>query len=128
VLAERIGRAELIADQRFSTAAARRENRAALTRELDAAMGARTTGEWLEALNGLLPAAPVYDVAQAVANPFVAETGMVRNVPHPAKADLKLLANPLRIDGVRPEQKVCSPLGADNEALLGAERARTAAE
>jgi crotonobetainyl-CoA:carnitine CoA-transferase CaiB-like acyl-CoA transferase len=128
VLAERIGRPELIADPRFATAAARHEYRDELTRVLDAAMSARTTDEWLEALSGLLPAAPVYDVAQAVANPFVAETGMVRNVPHPAKVDLKLLANPLKIDGVRPEQKVCSPLGADNEALLGPERARTAAE
>jgi crotonobetainyl-CoA:carnitine CoA-transferase CaiB-like acyl-CoA transferase len=128
VLAERIGRLELIADPRFATATARRENRDALTRELDAAMSARTTDEWLEALNGLVPAAPVYDVAQAVANPFVAETGMVRNVPHPAKADLRLLANPLKIDSVRPEQKVCSPLGADNEALLGPAHSRAAAE
>ena len=39
--------------------------------------------------------APVYDVAQAVTNPFVARSGMVRVVPHPAKADFKLLANPL---------------------------------
>jgi crotonobetainyl-CoA:carnitine CoA-transferase CaiB-like acyl-CoA transferase len=118
-LAKRIGRAELIADPRFATAAARRENRAELTRQLDAAMSARTTDEWLAALNGLVPAAPVYDVAQAVANPFVAETGMVENVPHPAKADFKMLANPLKIDGQRLEQRVCSPLGADNEALLG---------
>jgi crotonobetainyl-CoA:carnitine CoA-transferase CaiB-like acyl-CoA transferase len=119
VLAERIGRPELIADPRFATAAARRENRDELTRELDATMSERTTGEWLDALSGHLPAAPVLDVAQALANPFVAETGMVRNVPHPAKADLKLLANPLKIDGQRLELKVCSPLGGDNEALLG---------
>jgi crotonobetainyl-CoA:carnitine CoA-transferase CaiB-like acyl-CoA transferase len=128
VLAGRIGRAALIADPRFATAAARRENRAELTRELDAAMSARTTDEWLEALTGLVPAAPVYDVAQAVANPFVAETGMVGDVPHPAKPDFRMLANPLKIDGRRPELRVCSPLGADNAALLGPERARTAAE
>ena len=53
VLAERIGRAELVTDPRFATAAARRENRDQLTRELDAAMSARTTDEWLEALSGL---------------------------------------------------------------------------
>jgi crotonobetainyl-CoA:carnitine CoA-transferase CaiB-like acyl-CoA transferase len=128
VLAERICRPELVADPKFATAAARRENRDELTRVLDAAMGERTTGEWLEALNGHLPVAPVHDVAHAVANPFVAETGMVRGVPHPAKADLKLLANPLKIDGVRPEQRVCSPLGADNEALLGSLPTRSAAE
>jgi hypothetical protein len=32
---------------------------------------------------------------------------------------MRLLASPLKIDGVRPSQKVCSPLGADNEAVLG---------
>jgi len=128
VLAERIGRVDLTTDPRFVTAAARRENRAELTRELDAAMSARTTDEWLAALSGLVPAAPVYDVAQAVANPFVAETGMVRTVPHPAKPDFKMLANPLKIDGQRLSQKVCSPLGADNEALLGSTHPRAAAE
>jgi crotonobetainyl-CoA:carnitine CoA-transferase CaiB-like acyl-CoA transferase len=91
-------------------------------------MSLRTTDEWLEALSGLVPAVPVYNVAQALANPFVAVAGMVRNVPHPAKPDLKLLANPLKIDGLRPEQRVCSALGADNAALLGSVQARTAAE
>jgi len=128
VLAERIGRPELVTDPRFATPAARRENRSELTRVLDAVMGERTTGEWLEVLSGHLPAAPVFDVAQAFANPFVADTDMVRNVPHPAKADFKLLANPLKIDGVRPEQRVCSPLGADNETLLGPAHSRAAAE
>ncbi len=53
---------------------------------------------------------------------------MVSTVPHPAKPDFKMLANPLKIDGVRPEQTVCSPLGADNEALLGSAHAKAAAE
>ena len=44
---------------------------------------------------------------------------MVRNVPHPLLATMKLLANPLKVDGERPTQKVCSALGADNDAVLG---------
>lgn len=118
-LARRIGRAELIEDARFSTAAARLANRPALTAELDAAMSQRTTAEWLEVLSGAAPVAPVYDVAQAFANPFLESAGMVRTMPHPARSDFKMLANPLKIDGERLEQRVCSPLGADNEALLG---------
>ena len=74
-LAQRIGRPELITDPRFATAAARRENRNELTEVLDEAMSLKTTAEWLEALSGHLPAAPIYDVAQAIANPFVAEAG-----------------------------------------------------
>jgi crotonobetainyl-CoA:carnitine CoA-transferase CaiB-like acyl-CoA transferase len=118
-LARRIGRAELIEDARFSSAAARLANRPALTAELDAAMSQRTTAEWLDVLSGAAPVAPVYDVAQAFANPFLESTGMVQTMPHPALPDFKMLANPLKINGERPEQKVCSPLGADNAAILG---------
>ncbi len=127
-LARRIGRAELIEDARFSSAAARLANRPALTAELDAAMSERTTAEWLVILSGAAPVAPVYDVAQAFANPFLESTGMVRTMPHPARPDFKMLANPLKIGGERPEQKVCSPLGADNAAILGAGAKQAAAE
>jgi hypothetical protein len=30
-----------------------------------------------------------------------------------------VIANPIRIDGERPAQAACSPLGADNEHFLG---------
>jgi crotonobetainyl-CoA:carnitine CoA-transferase CaiB-like acyl-CoA transferase len=82
-------------------------------------MSAKTTAEWLEILTGHLPVGPIYDVAQAFANPFMRTVGMVASTPHPAKPGFKMLANPLRIDGKRLAQKVCSPLGADNEAVLG---------
>ena len=119
ILADRIDRPELKDDPRFADQAARRENRAALERELDAAFGTRTTNDWLERLTGHVPVAPVYDVAQAFANPFVETAGMVRSVPHPARPDFRMLANPLKFDGERPQQTVCSPLGGDTEALLG---------
>lgn len=118
-LIEKIGRPDIGADRRFASFAARRDNRDELTRVLDGVLEQKTTEEWLMLLSGALPVAPVYDVAQACANPFIERIGMVRTVPHPAKPDFKMLANPLKIDGVRPEQSVCSPLGAYNEALLG---------
>ncbi|MGH6814524.1 MAG: CaiB/BaiF CoA transferase family protein, partial [Hyphomicrobiaceae bacterium] len=117
-LIERIDRPDLARDSRFASAAARRGNLADLTRELDAALAKKTTVEWVAVLSGVIPVAPVYDVAQACANPFVAAADMVRTVPHPAKPDFKLLANPLKIDGRRPDQNVCSPLGGDNASLL----------
>jgi len=39
-------------------------------------------------------------------------------VPHPSKPDMKVLANPLKIDGKRLVQKACAPLGHDNAVLL----------
>jgi crotonobetainyl-CoA:carnitine CoA-transferase CaiB-like acyl-CoA transferase len=70
-------------------------------------------------MNGLLPAAPVYRLDQALDSDFARATGMVSSVPHPVKGDLRILANPLRIDGERLEQSACAALGADNEELLG---------
>ncbi|MBO0764791.1 MAG: CoA transferase [Hyphomicrobiaceae bacterium] len=127
-LARHIGHPEHLSDPRFATPAARRQHPAELTCALDEAMSERTTAEWLQVLTGHLPVGPVYDVAQAVANPFVERIGMVGSVPHPAKRDFKMLANPLKIDGERLEQTVCSPLGADNEALLGPASSKAAAE
>lgn len=114
-----IGRADLARDARFSTGTLRGQNRAALTVELDRAFSAKTTDEWIAALTGVVPVGPVYDVARALANPFVETVDMVREVPHPLLPTMKLLANPLKVDGRRPEQKVCSPLGADNDEVLG---------
>lgn len=118
ILAERIGRPDLITDPRFSSQAARLANRDTLTSELDDAMEKRTTSEWLAVLAGAIPAAPIYAVDQAFSNPFMAETGMVTMVAHPARADLRVLATPLKINGERPPKAACPPLGADNERYL----------
>lgn len=118
-LCEVMGRDDLVADPRFPDPNTRARNRAILSAELDATFRTRTTEEWLAAMNGLLPAAPVYRLDQALDSSFARETGMVSTVPHPMKGDLRILANPLRIDGERLAQSACSPLGADNEELLG---------
>ena len=113
-----LGRPDLGQDPRFATSAARTRNRDELTAVLDAEFSKQSTAAWLAMLSGKLPVAPVYDVAEALANPFVEEAGMVSAVPHPSRSDFRLLANPLKVDGVRPSQAVCHGLGADNAVLL----------
>lgn len=112
-------REDLAQDARFATTAARHANRAALTEALDAELGRDTTQAWLARLQGLLPAGPVYDLAQALDNSFVERIGMVRTVPHPHRPDLRLLANPIKLDGARLPSRAAAPLGADTEAVLG---------
>ncbi len=114
-----MGREDLLADPRFTDPNTRAVNRAALTDTLDPTFRTRTTDGWLAAFNGLLPAAPVHRLDQALDSGFARETGMVSAVPHPVKGNLRVIANPLRIDGERPAQAACSPLGADNDSLLG---------
>ena len=118
-LVDALGRPDLKSETRFSTPSLRRTNRDDLTAILDSEFRMQPTRYWLDKLNGILPIAPVLDVAQALDNPFLAETQMIRNVPHPAKPSLRALANPIKINGKRLEQSVCSPLGADNAALVG---------
>ncbi|MGQ3299976.1 CaiB/BaiF CoA transferase family protein [Reyranella sp.] len=118
-LCEVMDRDDLAVDPRFPDPNTRAKNRATLSAELDVTFRTRTTAEWLAAMNGLLPAAPVYRLDQALDSDFARGTGMVSSVPHPVKGNLRILANPLRIDGERLAQSACSPLGADNEVLLG---------
>ena len=121
-LCEVMGRADLVTDPRFPDPNTRAKNRAAMSAELDVTFRTRTTAEWLASMNGLLPAAPVYRLDQALDSDFARETGMVSSVPHPVKGDLRVLANPLRIDGERLPQAACSPLGADNDTVLDRSR------
>ena len=116
-LCQATDRADLLDDPRFPDPNTRARNRAALTEALDPTFRSRTTAAWLEKFNGLLPAAPVHRLDQALDSDFARATGMVSAVPHPAKGSLRVIANPLRIDGERPAQAACAPLGADNALL-----------
>ncbi len=118
-LVQVMGREDLTGDARFADPNTRAVNRAALTDALDPTFRTRTTAEWLTAFNGLLPAAPVHRLDQALDSGFARSAGMVAAVPHPVKGSLRVIANPLRIDGERPAQAACSALGADNDSLLG---------
>jgi crotonobetainyl-CoA:carnitine CoA-transferase CaiB-like acyl-CoA transferase len=107
------GREDLKADPRFNAVRDRHANLAALTETLDALLSAVPTAHWLALLGGHVPVAPVYDIAQALDNPFVAETGMTDAVDHPdAKGGrLRMLASPIKVNGKRPPGKRAPKLG-----------------
>ncbi|HEY7247034.1 MAG TPA: CoA transferase [Xanthobacteraceae bacterium] len=123
ILCDAIGRADLPHDSRFATPESRRENRETLSAFLDAELRRQPTDHWLARLAGKIPIAPVYDLAQALDAPFTRRTGMLRSVAHPARPELRVLANPLKLDGVRPQQRACASLGADNALLPSPEAA-----
>ena len=118
-LANAIGRPDLISDPRFLTKEVRHANRDALSDAIDAELKKQTTDYWLEKFNGVLPAAPVLTLPQAMDNPFLKATGMIQTVRHPANPELRLLANPIKVNGQRMQSVACSQLGEDNEAYLG---------
>jgi crotonobetainyl-CoA:carnitine CoA-transferase CaiB-like acyl-CoA transferase len=113
-----LGRADLASDARFATPDVRRRNRDDLTTVLDCEFVRRTTQQWLDRLQGLLPAAPVHDLAQALDNPYAAAIGMVRALPHPARPDFRVLANPIKLDGARLPSRLAPGLGEHTDSLL----------
>jgi crotonobetainyl-CoA:carnitine CoA-transferase CaiB-like acyl-CoA transferase len=115
VLCEQLGRAEL--KQKYPDFAARREHRDALTTILDAEFSKQTTQAWLEQLRGTIPCAPVYDVAQALDNPYFLERGGVQVFDHPDKPGFRLVASPFRLGEPLPANPA-PKLGEHTDALL----------
>jgi crotonobetainyl-CoA:carnitine CoA-transferase CaiB-like acyl-CoA transferase len=118
-----IGKPELASDPRFNTQTLRQANRDALTEIVDAEFRRQTNAYWLGKLNGVLPIAPVLDLAHALDSPFLQTTDMIKVISHPAKPDMRVLANPIKINGQRLDQTPCSAFGADNSTYVGEPRA-----
>jgi crotonobetainyl-CoA:carnitine CoA-transferase CaiB-like acyl-CoA transferase len=118
-----IDRTDLASDPRFTTPSLRQANRDALMDAIDGEMKKQSTNFWLKRLNGVLPIAPVLELPQALDSPFLKATEMIHTISHPAKPAMRVLSNPIKIDGQRLEQTACSPYGADNAAYVGEKRA-----
>ena len=108
----------IAADPRFTNMQKRREHRDELTVALDAVFETDTTANWLTKLQGILPAAPVYDLQQALDSAFPTAIGMVKNLPHPRRADFRTLANPIKLNGQRLPSRVAPELGGDTDDVL----------
>ena len=119
VLAEAVGKPEWATDPEYATFAARLKNREQVTAELDAVLSTATTAEWLARLGGKVPVAPVYDVQQALENPFVVEQQRVVDFQHPEHGKIRGVASPIRIDdGAALPTRAAPSLGEATDALL----------
>lgn len=126
VLAEVIDKPSWVTDPRFCNFRARLANRELVQTELDAVLSSATTAQWLERFGGRVPAAPVFNVKEALENPFVAERECVVDAEHPRFGKVRGVAAPVRIDEPLPT-RAAPDLGQDTQRLLdelgyGAER------
>jgi crotonobetainyl-CoA:carnitine CoA-transferase CaiB-like acyl-CoA transferase len=113
-----VGREDLKTDARFAAIPDRRKNLSALTQTLDAILQGRTTADWMAVLGGEVPCAPVYDIAEALDNPFAQAVGMIDSAPHPdAQGGVRMLACPIKIDGRRMPAARAPKLGEHNRAF-----------
>ena len=116
-LCRAIGRPEWSARPEYKDFKARLANRAQLTEELDAALSARTTAEWIEIFGGRVPAAPVHDLQSALENPFATQRGRLRTVDHPTGA-IRLLAPSVTCADEDLPCKAAPAMGTDTDAIL----------
>jgi len=117
-LCTKLERPEWAEDARFRRFPDRLRHREVLTEMLDRELERRTTGEWLAHFAASVPAAPIYDLAQALDNPFVTEHGRLQTLPHPVRGSYRMVASPVRCAGGEPPARPAPALGQHTEPLL----------
>jgi crotonobetainyl-CoA:carnitine CoA-transferase CaiB-like acyl-CoA transferase len=115
---EVLGRPDLADDPRFETNEARVRNREVLIPILEEAFATRTAQEWLSALEtAAVPSSPVRTIDEVFASPEGAAT--VQEISDPARGPLRLVADPVRIDGARlPVRRPPPRLGEHTDEVL----------
>jgi len=116
-LCRAIGRADLAADPRFATNAGRVTARLDLDAALRATFATAPAAVWRDRLRAAgVPCAPVQALDQVFTDPQVTASGLVSEV-----GGLRLVASPLRVDGVRPPVRRPPPaLGEHTDEVLAA--------
>jgi crotonobetainyl-CoA:carnitine CoA-transferase CaiB-like acyl-CoA transferase len=117
-LVQVIGTPELAQDPRFSTFAARYQYRVDLIALLSQRFLERTTADWLDALRGQVPCAPVRELSQALEAEDLEERGMLASYEHPQLGAVSSVGLPLRVSGFTPSYRAAPALGADAADLL----------
>jgi crotonobetainyl-CoA:carnitine CoA-transferase CaiB-like acyl-CoA transferase len=102
VLCRLIQREDLVTDERFADREARKANRSALNRELNAALRHRTALEWEQVLSSAgVPAARILTVPQAVQLEQLSVRGFFTDLPFPGHHErtLRVSGNGVLING-----------------------------
>jgi crotonobetainyl-CoA:carnitine CoA-transferase CaiB-like acyl-CoA transferase len=116
-LADELGLGGLKDDPRFRTNADRHANRDELIALIEAVTTTRPTAHWVELLGGKVPVAAVNDLGQALDSDWMKANGMVTEVEH-STGPMRILANPILVDGERLPNRAAPALGADTADLL----------
>lgn len=114
-LCEKLGRPEWIVKEEYKNFTNRLANREMVNKDIDDALSERTTDEWMSVFAGAVPAAPVYDVRQALESDFVQEQNRILELDHPT-AKVRTVASPIRA-GMHPNRPAPS-MGEHNAEIL----------
>ena len=128
-VAKLVGHPEWIGDPRFASDNDRAENGEILSVGVGEWCARYTSKEALELLRAnRLPGAPVNDLQQALEEPQVAALGLFQQVPHPGRADLRLMKAPIVADGEFAPIRARPPLAGEHTESILAELGYSAAQ
>jgi len=97
-LARALGRVDWLSDERFADPLARVRYRAALTAEMEAALGKADVADWVERLNAIgIPTGPVLNVEQVFSDPHVLAREMLVELSHPELGTFKTTGLPIKL-------------------------------
>lgn len=104
----------LLDDPRFSSNAARVENREQLIAEMDSVFRSRNVSDWVEVfLRAGVPAAPVRRIDQVFGSPEGAS--MLVEVDDVRRGRLELVGSPIRFEGLEPDAHRSPPVLGEHE-------------
>lgn len=112
---------ELATDPRFVGHRKRAENYLSLRDELSARFLNGLRVDWLQRLTDAdVPAAPIWNVSEALKDVQVAALGSVCETEHPTRGIVRSIACPILVDGERPRRLMSAPpaLGEHTQEVL----------
>lgn len=93
-----LGKAEMVQDPRYRDNATRLNNRQALSRDIEDALAPHTTAEWVERMLAMgVPAGPILDLEQALADPHTHARHMIEPLEHPVAGRVRTLGFPVKL-------------------------------
>lgn len=95
---------EAAADPRFADFEARMANRDALLDAIGVRLATKPTSEWLDALRGKVPIAPVRSLAEAAEPDALARRGLLREYDHPTLGRVRTIGSPILTAGIERER------------------------
>lgn len=114
-----VGRADLLTDPRFATFDSRTAHVDFLYRFIEDSLAARTTAEWLDALEAIdVPAMPVLTTEQLFEEPHLRDTGFFVAHDHPTEGALRLPRLPVAGDIAAVPARPAPRLGEHSVEVL----------
>ncbi|CAM4218896.1 Crotonobetainyl-CoA:carnitine CoA-transferase CaiB and related acyl-CoA transferases [Bordetella tumbae] len=118
LLAQAMGHPEWIDNPDYRSFKDRLQNRDRFNEELEAVFMSQTTDHWMARFAGRVPAAPVYDVAQALDSSFVKARQCLLDAYDTEGRAIRNVASPIRCPGEAPLTRAAPAMGVDTDDLL----------